>query len=101
MEEQARDPILNSSSSDEEDNAAAPHEVSDGSGSDDSSEDDIDFDFPREDGLELLQFLHREVTNLSNLEDNTKRKFALIKLYQVFVLAKNKPLNRVYGEVFP
>jgi hypothetical protein len=41
------------------------------------------------------------VTNLSNLEDNTKRKFALIKLYQVFVLAKNKPANRVYNEVLP
>lgn len=92
---------MNSSSSEEEDNATAPHEVSDGTGSDDSSEDDIDFDFPREDGLELLQFLHREVTNLSNLEDHTKRKFALIKLYQVFVLAKNKPQPRVYGEVFP
>ena len=40
--------------------------------------------------------MHREITNLSNLEDNTKRKFALVKLYQIFVLAKNKPTNRVY-----
>ena len=48
-----------------------------------------------------MQFLHREVTNLSNLEDSQKRKFALVKLYQVFVLSKNKPTNRVYGEVFP
>ena len=30
-----------------------------------------------------------------------KRKFALIKLYQVFVLAKNKPEDRIYGEVLP
>ena len=48
-----------------------------------------------------MQFLHREVTNLSNLEDAMKRKFALIKLYQIFVLAKNKPTTRVYGEVLP
>ena len=48
-----------------------------------------------------MQFLHREVTNLSNMEDHTKRKFALIKLYQVFVLAKNKPTARVYGEILP
>ena len=41
----------------------------------------MDLEFPREDAQELLQFLHREVTNLSNLEDNTKRKFALIKFY--------------------
>jgi len=58
-------------------------------------------EFPREDAQELLQFLHREVTNLSNLEDNMKRKFALIKLYQIFVLAKNKASNRVYGEILP
>lgn len=30
-----------------------------------------------------------------------KRKFALIKLYQVFVLSKQKPTNRVYGEILP
>ena len=41
------------------------------------------------------------MTNISNLEDNTKRKFALVKLYQIFVLAKNKPTNRVYNEIFP
>lgn len=41
------------------------------------------------------------MTNLSNLEDNVKRKFALVKLYQVFVLAKNKPSNRIYGEILP
>ena len=48
-----------------------------------------------------MQFLHREITNLSNLEDAVKRKFALIKLYQVFVLTKNKPTTRIYGEVLP
>ncbi len=30
-----------------------------------------------------------------------KRKFALVKLYQIFVLAKSKPTIRVYGEVLP
>ena len=69
------------------------------SGSEESSDEDIDFEFPRDDATELMQFLHREVTNLSNLEDAMKRKFALIKLYQIFVLAKNKPTTRVYGEV--
>lgn len=91
----AKDPILNSSSD----------EADDGADSDDASESSeeeaIDLEFPREDAQELLQFLHREVTNLSNLEDNTKRKFALIKFYQVFVLAKNKPSNRIYGELLP
>ena len=35
-----------------------------------SSEDDVDFTFPTEDATELMQFLHREITNLSNMEDN-------------------------------
>ena len=73
------------------------------SGSEESSGDDLDFTFPRDDAAELMQFLHRDVSNLSNLEDNTKRKFALIKLYQVFVLAKDsaKPEKRVYVEILP
>ena len=45
--------------------------------------------------------LHREVTNLSNMDDPQKRKFALVKLYQVFVLAKNKATPKVYSEVLP
>ena len=35
-----------------------------------SSDDDVDFTFPTEDATELMQFLHRDVNNLSNLEDN-------------------------------
>ena len=73
----AKDPILDSSSESEGNNANSD----DGSGSGESSEDENEFEFPREDGAALMQLLHREVTNLSNMEDNTKRKFALIKLY--------------------
>ena len=98
IEQQAKDPIFDSSGESEGNEQGSDG----GSGSgEESSEDELEFDFPREDGQELLQFLHREITNLSNVEDNQKRKFALIKLYQVFVLAKNKPTNRVYGEIFP
>ena len=50
--------------------ASGNNAASSGSEGEESSEDDIDFEFPREDAAELLQFLHREVTNLSNLEDN-------------------------------
>lgn len=88
--------------SSESEGAAANEESGDNSGSDESSSDnDIDFEFPRDNAADLMQFLHREVTNLSNLEDNTKRKFALIKFYQVFVLAKDKPEKRVFVEVLP
>ena len=55
-----------------------------------SSDEALDIDFPRDNSQELMTFLHREVTNLANMEDPQKRKFALVKLYQVFVLAKNK-----------
>jgi hypothetical protein len=40
-----------------------------------------------------MNFLHRDITNLSNLEDVMKRKFAVMKLYQIFVLSKNKATN--------
>ncbi len=89
---------MNSSSDSEN---ADGKDSDDASGTEESSEEELDFDFPREDAQELLQFLHREITNLSNLEDSTKRKFALVKLYQIFVLSKSKPTIRVYGEVLP
>ena len=67
-------------SSDEEGGEdAKKDDESEGSGSEESSEEELDF--PREDAQELLQYLHRDINNLSNLEDNTKRKFALVKLY--------------------
>lgn len=84
-----------------ESEGGAKDDSAEGSGSEESSESDIDFEFPRDNAADLMQFLHREVTNLSNLEDNTKRKFALIKFYQVFVLAKEKPVKRTYVEVLP
>ena len=93
LEQQKSDPVFVSSDEEGGEDAKKDDE-SEGSGSEESSEEELDF--PREDAQELLQYLHREITNLSNLEDNTKRKFALVKLYQIFVLAKNKPTNRVY-----
>ena len=35
------------------------------------------------------------------MEDGQKRKFALIKLYQIFVQAKRKAPNRIYQELLP
>ena len=46
-------------------------------------------------------FLHRELTNLQNMEDSQKRKFALMKLYEIFVLANKKASKRVYQEILP
>jgi len=46
-----------------------------------------------------LNFLHRDITNLGNMEDNQKRRFALIHMYQVLVLAKNKANKQVYQEL--
>jgi len=76
----AYDPILDgpiSSGSDEEEKEVAENESG-------SSEEDVDF--PRENASLLMTFLHREVTNLQNLEDAHKRKFALLRLYEIFVL---------------
>ena len=60
------------------------------------SDDGIDIDFPRDSAQDLLQFLHRELNNLQNMEDAQKRKFALIKFYQIFVSAKHKAPNKIY-----
>lgn len=43
-----------------------------------------------------MTFLHREITNIQNLEDPQKRKFALLRLYEIFVLAKDKATKKVY-----
>ena len=76
-------------------------ESSSGAEDDGSSEEDDDsnIEFPRDNAQDLMNFLHRDITNLSNVEDVTKRKFAVMKLYQIFVLAKNKASNKVYQEV--
>ena len=51
-----------------------------------SSDEALEIEFPRNNAQELMTFLHREITNLSNMDDPQKRKFALLKLYQIFVL---------------
>ncbi|CDW81095.1 UNKNOWN [Stylonychia lemnae] len=66
-----------------------------------SEEEGIEIDFPRDNAQDLVQFLHRELNNLQNMEDGQKRKFALIKMYQIFVQAKNKAPNRIYQELLP
>ena len=48
-----------------------------------------------------MTFLHRDIQNLSNLEDAQKRKFGLMRLYQVFILAKDKAPPKVYQEILP
>ena len=56
----------------------------------------VDIEFPRESAADLMQFLHRELNNLQNMEDAQKRKFALIKMYQVLVQARRKAPNKIY-----
>lgn len=48
-----------------------------------------------------MNFIHRELTNLSNMEDAQKRKFALLRMYEIFVLAKTKASKKVYQELLP
>ena len=48
---------------------------------DESGSSDEEANFPRENASALMTFLHREITNLQNLEDAQKRKFALLRLY--------------------
>lgn len=38
---------------------------------------------------------------MKNKEDGQKRKFALVRLYQIFVLAKNKAPPKIYQELLP
>ena len=35
------------------------------------------------------------------MDEEQKRKFALLRLYEIFVLAKNKAPNRIYQELLP
>ncbi len=48
-----------------------------------------------------MTFLHREITNLQNMEDPQKRKFALLRMYEIFVLAEVKASKKVYQEILP
>ena len=74
----------------------------DGSGSEESSEEELsDIKFPKGNAQELLQFINRDLNNLANKEDKQKRKFSLLKLYEIFVLAKVKANNAIYQELLP
>ena len=48
-----------------------------------------------------MTFLHREMTNLQNMEDAQKRKYALLRFYEIFVLAKSRATKKVYQEILP
>lgn len=70
--------------------------------SDSSSEEEgIDIEFPRENAQELLQHIQRDIVSMQDKADDQKRKFALIKLYKIFVLANEKAPNRIYQEILP
>ena len=61
----------------------------------DDGDDENEIAFPREDAADILQFIHREVNTLQNMEDGQKRKYSLIRLYQIFVQAKKKAPNKI------
>lgn len=88
------------SSKNDEDGSSSEETSSEGD-SDDESEGEDDIEFPRDSAPDLLTFLQRDLVNLNNKEDGQKRKFALLRLYQVFVLAKNKAPARIYQEILP
>ena len=92
------DPILDDPLSDEEKKTDSSQEEE---GSSEESDEGVDIKFPRESAAELMTFLHREITNMQNMEDAQKRKFALIRMYEIFVLAKEKATKKVYQEVLP
>jgi hypothetical protein len=87
------DPISSGESQDDKNNSSEES----GSG----SEDEVEIEFPRQNANDLLNFIHRELTNLSNMEDAQKRKFALLRMYEIFVLAKTKASKKVYQELLP
>ena len=86
--------------SDDDDEGSDSGETSSGD-SDDESEGEDDIEFPRDNAPDILSFVQRDLVNLNNKEDGQKRKFALLHLYQIFVLAKNKAPARIYQEVLP
>lgn len=98
-ESRAYDPILDDPLSDSEEEEC-PKESKDDDGSS-SEEGGTDVEFPREDADELMAMLHREFTNIQNMEDANIRKFALMRLYEIFVLAKRKATKQVYQEILP
>lgn len=53
----------------------------DESDSEDSSEGEDEIQFPRDNADDLMTFLQRDIANMSNVEDDQKRKFGLMRLY--------------------
>ena len=79
-------------------------EGEDESGSSEESTDEeqlSDIKFPKETAQDLLQFIMRDLNNLSNKDEKQKRKFSLLRLYEIFVLARNKAHNSIYQELLP
>lgn len=69
---------------------------SSGSEEETSEEELSDIKFPRDDAAELIQFITRDLNNLQNKDDKQKRKFSLLRLYEIFVIARNKAPNKIY-----
>ena len=78
-------------------------EDTDGESSSGSSDDEpeVTIKFPKDDAHALHTFISRDLTNIQNRDEPQKRKFALLRLYQIFVLAKQKALPKVYQELLP
>ena len=70
------------------------------SGSSDD-EPEVTIKFPKNSAQDLHQFISRDLTNIQNRDEPQKRKFALLRLYQIFVLTKDKAPNKIYQELLP
>jgi hypothetical protein len=75
--------------------------ASSSSESSDDEEAEVTIKFPKNNAQDLLQFISRDLTNIQNHDEPQKRKFALLRLYQIFVLAKDKAPNKIYQELLP
>jgi len=73
-----QDPLLEEF--DKEAEKVKEEESSEEDDEEESSEEE-DIKFPRDNVQDLLQFIHRDLTNIQNMEDGQKRKFSLIRLY--------------------
>ena len=100
-----KDPLLEAFDKEQEKTTGESEEEESSSGSGSGSEQDeetgSDIKFPRDSAQDLHQHIMRDLTNLNNMEEGQKRKFALLKLYEIFVLANNKAPNKIYQELLP
>ena len=48
-----------------------------------------------------MQFISRDLNNLGNKDEKQKRKFSLLRIYEIFVLAREKAHNKIYQELLP